>query len=244
MKRIDAAGLDSRRLNDALHAALGRGEGALSLANVNGQRYICAGVQSPVRVRIEGVPGNDLGAFMDGPRIEVFGNGQDAIANTMNRGRIAVHGHAGDVLAYGMRGGELLVRDSVGYRVGIHMKAFRDLVPRVVIGGKARDFLGEYMAGGVIIVLALCGEGPPAGYGVGSGAHGGAIYVRGALRPEQLGREVRRIPLTEADRRLLALAVEDFCRTFKAGNPRSIAASRFSKYAPVSHRPYGKLYAY
>lgn len=244
MKRIDAAGMDSRRLNDAIHGALGAGAEALALDNVNGHRYICAGVKGDVRVEINGIPGNDLGAFMDGPRIEVKGNGQDAIANTMNRGRIAVHGHAGDVLAYAMRGGELLVRDSAGYRVGIHIKAFRDLVPLVMIGGKARDFLGEYMAGGIIIVLALCGDGPPAGYGVGSGAHGGAIYIRGKLDPEQLGKEVRRVPLTVDDRRLLDRRVRDFCRTFGIAGAEKILKSRFSKYAPVSHRPYGKLYAY
>jgi glutamate synthase domain-containing protein 3 len=244
MKRIDAAAMDSRRLNDAIHGALDAGVKALALDHVNGHRYICAGVKGEVRVEIEGIPGNDLGAFMDGPRIEVKGNGQDAIANTMNRGRIAVHGHAGDVLAYAMRGGELLVRDSVGYRVGIHMKAFRDLVPLIMVGGKARDFLGEYMAGGVIIVLALCGDGPPAGYGVGSGAHGGAIYVRGRLKPEQLGKEVRPVPFTGVDRALLARHVGDFCRTFGIGRPEEIVRSRFSKYAPVSHRPYGKLYAY
>lgn len=244
MKRIDAAGMDSRRLNDALHEALDAGEKAFALDNVNGHRYICAGVKGEVRVEIAGIPGNDLGAFMDGPRIEVRGNGQDAIANTMNRGRIAVHGHAGDVLSYAMRGGELLVRDSVGYRVGVHMKAFRDLAPLIMVGGTARDFLGEYMAGGVIIVLALCGDGPPAGYGVGSGAHGGAIYVRGRLKPEQLGKEVTPMPLGEADRRLLARHVGDFCRTFGIKGAAKILSSRFSKYAPVSHRPYGKLYAY
>jgi hypothetical protein len=109
------------------------------------------------------------GAFMDGPVVEVFGNGQDAIANTMNNGRIVIHGDAGDVLAYAMRGGALFVRGSVGYRVGIHMKAFRDLVPILVVGGTAKDFLGEYMAGGILAVLALDSEGPPRGTAWGAG---------------------------------------------------------------------------
>lgn len=243
--RIDATGLDYRALNEEIHKAIAGGEREITLGNVLGQRYICAGVKGDLRMTIEGIPGNDLGAFMDGPRIEVLGNGQDAIANTMNRGRIVIHGHAGDVLAYAMRGGEILIRGDVGYRVGIHMKAYKDLVPVLVIGGTARDFLGEYMAGGIIILLALDGRcAEPAGFGVGSGAHGGAIYVRGALREEQLGREIRPAALTAADRALLARHITSFCRTFRIAGPPAILRSRFNKYIPLSHRPYGKLYAY
>ncbi len=241
---INASGLDYRRLNERIHKAYTRGAEKLVLKNVCGQRYICAGVKGNLSVRIEGVPGNDLGAFMDGPSIEVAGNCQDAIANTMNSGRIVVHGHAGDVLAYGMRGGELFIRDNVGYRIGIHMKAFKNLVPVLVIGGTARDYLGEYMAGGIIIVLALDEDShPPAGFCVGSGAHGGAIYIRGKLRDEQLGKEIRRAKLTSTDHVLLKKHITDFCHVFGIKHS-PIIKSRFSKYVPLSHRPYGKLYAY
>ncbi|MEJ2744385.1 MAG: hypothetical protein P8123_01665 [bacterium] len=245
MIHIDASELNHRLLNDAIHSAIENGERNIVLDRVNGHRYICAGVKSDVGMKIHGIPGNDLGAFMDGPRIEVFGNGQDAIANTMNSGRIAIHGHAGDVLAYGMRGGELLIRNDAGYRVGIHMKAFKDLVPTIVIGGTVKDFLGEYMAGGIIIVLALdSGSVPPAGFGVGSGAHGGAIYIRGRLRDEQLGKEIRKVPFTKEDQLILKGKIGDFCRNFNIPKLQTILKSRFSKYVPLSHRPYGKLYAY
>ena len=242
--RIDAAGLGYRDLNEKIHSAVAGGEEEIILTNVNGQRYICAGVKGRVRLRIEGLPGNDLGAFMDGPLIDVRGNGQDAIANTMNSGRIAIHGHGGDVLAYAMRGGELLVRDDVGYRVGIHMKAFRESMPVLVIGGTARDFLGEYMAGGVIIVLSLDGaKRPPAGRGMGSGAHGGAIYLRGRLPAGYLGKEMRKVRLTDGDHALLAKYILDYTHTFGIVKG-ALAGARFSKFVPATHRPYGKLYAY
>ncbi|MCX6354205.1 MAG: hypothetical protein NTZ78_04790 [Candidatus Aureabacteria bacterium] len=242
---IDASGLDYRSLNEKIHNAISGGAHDITLRNVLGHRYICAGVKGDLRMRIEGIPGNDLGAFMDGPQIEVLGNGQDIIANTMNSGRISVHGNAGDVLGYAMRGGELLIRGNAGYRVGIHMKAFKELMPVLVIGGGVRDFLGEYMAGGIIIVLALEDQSAsPAGFGIGSGAHGGVIYVRGSLRENQLGKEIRRMPLTDGDRALLKKYVALFCRTFNLKGSGSILHSRFSKYVPLSHRPYGKLYAY
>ena len=49
-------------------------------------------------------------------------------------------------------------RGNAGYRVGIHMKAYEDHRPVIVIGGKAGDYLGEYQAGGVLIVLGIGAE--------------------------------------------------------------------------------------
>ena len=74
---------------------------------------------------------------MDGPKIIVHGNGQDGIGNTMNSGTIIIHGDAGDILGHSMRGGQIFVKGDVGYRVGIHMKEYKDLVPVVVVGGAA-----------------------------------------------------------------------------------------------------------
>jgi len=42
--------------------------------------------------------------------IQVYGNGQDGIGNTMNDGKIIVHGNAGDLLAMSMRGGKIFIR--------------------------------------------------------------------------------------------------------------------------------------
>ena len=178
--QIDASNLHYRDLNQRIRQEIAAGEKRFDLLNVNGQRYIADGIRGDIEFDIHGVPGNDLGAFMDGPTIRVHGNAQDVVGNTMNSGRIIVHGHAGDVLGYGMRGGELLVRGDVGYRVGIHMKAFGERQPVVVAGGRAGDFLGEYMAGGLLIVLGL-GLRPGqrlVGNWCATGMHGGSIYLR------------------------------------------------------------------
>ena len=127
----------------------------LEIHNVSGQRYIGTGIRLPVEIDIFGVAGNDLGAFLDGPSIRVHGHAQDGCGNTMNSGEIIIHGHAGDVVGLSSRGGKIFIRDSVGYRAGIHMKEYQDKKPVLVIGGAAQDFLGEYMAGGIIILLGL-----------------------------------------------------------------------------------------
>ena len=123
---IDASSVYYRDLNDEINMAVNEGAKHLIIRNVNGQRYIGAGLQEDdIRIDIHGVPGNDMAVFMDGPTIEVFDNAQDGVGNTMNAGNVYVHGHAGDVCGYGMRGGRLYVLGDVGYRVGIRMKAYK-----------------------------------------------------------------------------------------------------------------------
>ena len=243
--RIDADNMHYRELNARIREAVDAGETSVELVNVNGQRYIGDGVQGEVEIAINGVPGNDLGAFMDGPMIRVRGNAQDAVANTMNAGRIIIEGDAGDVLAYGMRGGELFVRGRVGYRVGIHMKAYREKRPVVVVGGTAGDFLSEYMAGGLLIVLGMDrrkGE-PLVGEWCATGMHGGALYLRGSVEEWRVASKFVAVrPAEESDLDEIRPHVAAFCEAFDLESA-AIMQEEFLKIAPTSHRPYGAKYA-
>ncbi|NOZ28863.1 MAG: hypothetical protein GXP39_12530 [Chloroflexi bacterium] len=241
---IDATGLHYRELNERIHAAVAEGARTLRLVNVRGQRYIGTGLRVPVRIEIHGVPGNDLAAFMEGPRIVVYGNTQDGCGNTMNSGEIVIHGHAGDITGLSMRGGRIFIRGNVGYRVGIHMKEYGDQRPAIVVGGTAQHFLGEYMAGGVLVLLGLdTPRGEHLARFIGTGMHGGVMYFRGTLRPEQLGKEVGIVDLEESDREVLGKLVGEFCRHF-GYDAAEILSGDFIKLLPLSRRPYGRLYAY
>ncbi len=115
---------------------------------------------------------------MSGPHIEIFGNCDHAPGNTMDAGEIIIHGSGGDATAHSMRGGLIMVRDDIGYRGGIHMKEYGDHKPVLVIGGNARAFLGEYMAGGMIVVLGCRGSRILPDKGIGSGImEGGSSYA-------------------------------------------------------------------
>lgn len=243
--KIDAKKVYYSTLNQEIRDAIASGAKEIELLNVNGQRYIGDGINEKVRITINGVPGNDLAAFMNGPTIVVNDNAQDCIANTMNEGKILVHGHAGDVLGYGMRGGKLFVKGDVGYRVGIHMKSYKTKIPVIVAGGTAGDFFGEYMAGGILILLGLNAneENPLVGNYVGTGMHGGTMYVRGEPQPYQLGAEVGVKPLEPEDEKTLTSILKEYCEDFKL-NFDEVMSKPFIKLVPVSHRPYGKLYAY
>jgi glutamate synthase domain-containing protein 3 len=237
---INAANMHYRDLNFLLKTYSNSAK-KIDLYNVYGQRYIGTCLENNVEIHINGTPGNDLAAFMDGPTIYVHGNAQDGVGNTMNSGKVVVYGCAGDVVGYGMRGGKIFIRDDVGYRVGIHMKEYGEQKPILVIGGTAQDFLGEYMAGGVLIILGLTlshGETHKAKF-VGTGMHGGTIYVRGQVT--HIGKEVKVMELEKDDIALLKPIIEEFCGYFNF-DANEILAGNFKKLVPFSTRPYGKLY--
>ena len=158
MTIIDAADLGYQMLNERIQNTTG----SCTVTNCCGQRFLAAGMAGR-EITVRGVPGNALGAFLNGARIFVEGNAQDAVGDTMNDGVIAIAGSVGDAAGYAMRGGRIYIRGDAGYRAGIHMKAYEDKVPVMVIGGCAGSFLGEYQAGGQHRRSALSapGQRPP-----------------------------------------------------------------------------------
>jgi len=224
---IDASGIFYRDLNAKLRQLVLNGTRKIALHNVYGQRYIGTDLDEPAEIEIFGTPGNDLGAF------------------TMNSGEIIVHGHAGDIIGLSARGGKIFIQDSVGYRAGIHMKEYQDRKPMIVIGGTAQDFFGEYMAGGILVLLGLNlkeGEYHKASF-IGTGMHGGVIYMRGNVQDFQLGKEVGVAELEEKDDSILKELVGEFAHHF-GYDAEEILKHKFTKLFPLYLRPYGRLYAY
>ncbi len=241
--KIDASGIYYRELNTQLRALASNGIRKIELRNVFGQRYIGTNLNKPVEIDIFGTPGNDLGAFMDGPRVTIYGNAQDGCGNTMNNGEIIVHGHAGDIIGLSARGGKIFIRDSIGYRGGIHMKEYQDKKPMLVIGGTAQDFLGEYMAGGILVLLGLNGSQYHKTKFIGTGMHGGVIYLRGSIESHQLGKEVGINDLEEGDWQILKKIIAEFAAHFDY-DADEILKHKFIKLFPLWLRPYGRIYAH
>jgi glutamate synthase domain-containing protein 3 len=249
---INAEGIHYKLLNEKIHNAIKKGYKKIILENVCGQRYIGDGLESEdVEIIINGVPGNDLASFMDGPRIVVNSNAQDGVGNTMNAGKVIIYGDAGDITGLSMRGGKIYIKGNVGYRVGIHMKAYKNLFPVVIVGGTAKDFLGEYMAGGLLVILGLNASmhspvhasTEVVGDFVGTGMHGGSIFIRGRVDERRLGKEVKITKPNNEDMELLKKYLSEYCSYFKF-NLNKIFKEPFIKLYPYTHRPYGKLYAY
>lgn len=240
MTTIQADLRDFKELNQQIRACT---EDQIVIENCIGQRYIGDGA-SDKTITIYGVPGNALGAYLNGAQLIVHGNAQDAIGDTMNCGQITVHGNAGDAAGYAMRGGTIMVRGSVGYRAGIHMKAYQDKAPELIAGGCAGSFLGEYQAGGTIVILGLDGDGSaPVGDFCGTGMHGGAIYLRCQQPPQGLPVQVLVRQADAQDMAQIAGLVKRFCQAFDL-DAQKILADRFYKLTPNTATPYKTLYTH
>ena len=234
---LDAGQMDHRELNEALR----RTEGPCRITGCCGQRFIAAGMGSR-RLTIEGIPGNALGAYLNGGDITVLSNAQDAVGDTMNAGRIVICGSIGDAAGYAMRGGRIYIRDDAGYRAGIHMKAYQEKVPVMIIGGTAGSFLGEYQAGGVIIVLDLKRSGRPIVSNFPcTGMHGGRLYLRSDCRDILFPEQVTARTAGPEDLKELRGYLEDFCRIF-GYNTEEILSDTFTVVTPDTSNPYRQMY--
>jgi glutamate synthase domain-containing protein 3 len=242
MKTIDALNMPYRDLN-SLISETAEIDKDITLNNVYGQRYIGRGLSKQVKIKICGTPGNDMAAYMDGAELEIFGNAQDAVGNTMNDGKIIIHGSCGDTAGYAMRGGEIYVKGNVGYRVGIHMKEYKDMKPVIVVGGRAGDFLGEYMAGGAIILIGIdMGKDESlSGRFCGTGIHGGAIYLNCQTEKYKLGKEAVKVKLEDEDKLFLQKHIDAYSKHFKRDLGR-IKPESFTKYCAVNKNPYKNMY--
>jgi glutamate synthase domain-containing protein 3 len=96
-----------------------------------------------------------------------------------------------------------------------------------------------------MILLGLTlGEGEPhKARFIGTGMHGGVIYLRGSVEEHQLGKEVGVAELEDNDRQVLKQYVGEFAGHFDY-DADEIMQRKFVKLFPRWLRPYGRLYAY
>lgn len=204
------------------------------ITGVLGQRYI-GNALTQGDYEIHGYPGNGFASFLSGANIDLYGNAQEACGDTMSSGCLYIHGSCGDALAYGMRGGHVLVRDDCGARCGIHMKQYGEQDTLLVIGGRAKDFLGEYLCGGNILVLNKDFVDIPVGEYCGIGAHGGNIYVR--MREQVEGFEA----VSEETLEKIKHWITMYCEKFQM-KEELFQTGQFYQKTPSKENPYEGLY--
>lgn len=237
MRKINAKGMSHKEINDVLRAT----QEDCEITDCCGQRFIAAGMTKK-NITIDGTPGNALGAYLDGANITVNGNAQDAVGDTMNEGKIIIHGNIGDAAGYAMRGGRIFVKGNAGYRAGIHMKEYKEKSPVMIIGGVCGSFLGEYQAGGTIVVLGLdAGENKIVGNFPCTGMHGGRMLLRGKCEDIAFSDKVCPRPATSEDIAPVKENISEFCEIFGL-DEAEIMHSDFTIVTPDSKNPYKQMY--
>lgn len=257
--------LHYRELNKKIRSAVKEGAKHIILKNVSGQRFIGAGIKDKITIEIFGDAGLDTGVFSEGVNIVVHGNSEYLLGNTISGGEMVVYGDSWDITGMAARGGSIFVLGEGGSRIGIHMKQFKDKNPSIVYGGRVKQYCGEYMAGGTIIVLgidygrAISGKNKPVSkedidpikiknYGdpivqsyAGGGMHGGKIFIRGDVPEQLLGIYAVKEEASEADMEEIRPLLERYSHLFNTPM-EFILSKKFTKIQPVSSRPFGKVY--
>lgn len=237
MQIINAADLDYRTVNERLRQTT---EDCI-IENCCGQRFLAAGM-SDKNITIHGVPGNALGAYLNNSRITVKGNAQDAVGDTMNEGKILIYGNIGDAAGYAMRGGKIYVEGNAGYRAGIHMKAYKEKIPVMIIGGCAGSFLGEYQAGGIIIILGLHKDGRNiVGNFPCTGMHGGKMFLRGNCRNIHFSEQVTAKCAAPEELEEIQEYLSEYCSDF-GYSFSELLSEPFTIITPDSKNPYKQMY--
>ncbi len=239
--KLNAMNVDYKDLNAAIKTA----DDDCFIDNCFGQRFIGAGLNSSdsggKNITINGTPGNALGAYLNGAVITVNGNAQDAVGDTMNDGKIIIDGNAGDALGYAMRGGKIFVRGNAGYRTGIHMKEYKEKRPVIIVGGKVGSFLGEYLAGGLIVVLGLDSDVIPVGNFTGTGMHGGSIFIRCKNELTGLPAQVTAEIASDEDLEEIKPELLEYADSFNM-NMSDLLLGQFYKLKANAKNPYKQLY--
>lgn len=110
-------------------------------------------------------------------------------------------------------------------------------------GGTAGSFLGEYQAGGAIVVLGLgAPEGQPVVGGFcGRGMYGGHIYLRGNIPSQDLNEKILCRRAQKADKEAIRPLLEQFCTAFDE-DLDSLLNSPFWVLEPNPENQYKALY--
>ena len=122
------------------------------------------------------------------------------------------------------------------------MKEYKNKKPIIVIGGRVGSFLGEYLAGGRIIVLGQHHDFKPL---VGSfpcaGMHGGKIFLHGDVSTITFPTQVHAKVATQSDWDEIEPYITRFCELFKF-DKQCFKRENFTVITPDSTNPYKQLY--
>ena len=134
------------------------------------------------------------------------------------------------------------ITDSQGFEVEPLAVSYQEKVPVIIVGGETGCFLGEYQAGGLIVVLGLNTSGKaPVDAFCATGMHGGSIFLRSDVLPDDLPDQVVAHRAEKADLEVIRPHVHDFCAAFGL-DENAVMDHPFYCLKPNTNNPYKQLY--
>ncbi len=240
---ITAGKRSFQELNNEIRGML-LSEDMIRVEDVNGQRYIGAALDKGKTIEIHGTPGNDMGAYLNGGNIEVYGNGQESCRQYHGR-RLSYNTWSCrrySRLCYarrryfcrktrGLKSGNSYERVSRLFACGGHRRR-RRCIPRRIYGRRNTHSPRTRQFGNLPIVGPHCA----------TGMHGGRIFIRGEVPQENISEHITAVKeLDSRDTDGLQRHVHAYCEKFGKSFDE-IMSVPFTKLVPTTSRPYANLY--
>ena len=122
------------------------------------------------------------------------------------------------------------------------MKEYKEKRPIIVIGGRAGSFLGEYQAGGIIIVLGLNDDGRPiVGNFPCTGMHGGKMLFRGAVSAIHFPHQTTSHTASAEEMAEFVPYIKRYAELFEC-DAESLLSDSYTVITPDSKNPYKQMY--
>lgn len=87
--------------------------------------------------------------------------------------------------------------------------------PVIVFGRRVRDYFMEYAQGTIGVILNIYDAPSPAGYYICSGMTAGRAFIRGDVKKDRLGANVKISAMTDENREFLDKQIRNFYKTFR-----------------------------
>ena len=211
MKKLDLEKLTLRELNSKLQSA--KSEKNWLISNPKGTHALAVGLDSPIKVNIDGSTGYYCAGMNKQAVIEVYGSVGPGAAENMMSGELVVQGNASQYAGATAHGGSLLIKGNASSRCGISMKGI-DIIVKGDVG-----HMSAFMAqSGKLIV---CGD---VGDSLGDSIYEAQIFVRGSVK--SLGSDCIEKEMTKKHTEILEKLLDDSKINFKSSKFRRYGSAR------------------
>jgi methylamine---glutamate N-methyltransferase subunit B len=188
-----------RQVNAALHAPSLAGEYVIE--NPQGAHSVAVGLNSPVKVTVNGNVGYYAAGMNQQAEVTINGSAGTGVAENMISGAVWVRGNASQSAGASAHGGLLVIGGDAAARCGISMKG-----TDIVVGGSIGHMSAFMAQAGRLVVRGDAGE------ALGDSIYEARIYVRGSVKSlgaDCVAKELRTEHLEELTRLLKAAGFED-----------------------------------
>jgi len=211
---VDLSRTSIRELNQALHRLpAGSAPTRWRIREPRGAHAIACGLNSPVRVEIEGHAGYYCAGMNQRATVVIHGNTGVGVAENMMSGLVHVKGNASQSAGATGHGGLLIIDGNASARCGISMKGIDILVQGSV--GHASAFMAQ--AGNLVV-------GGDAGEALGDSIYEARIFVRGKVK--DLGSDCVEKEMRPEHREFLAKLFARAKIRFRPGDFRRYGSAR------------------